>query len=362
MRIIVIGAGIAGLSIGWRLAQGGADVTVLDRAQAGRGATWAAAGMIAATAESAEASGAEAEFARRSAEAWPSFAAEIEEQSGARIFYRKDGALIAPLTSSEADALKARAGAQFIGADEALRIEPMLRPDIEGALWDPNEAQVDNRALGPALAVALQRAGGKLSINETAVRFEMEGDRAIGVRTPFHVYLADAFVIAAGAWTSRIEGLPPNAVPQILPVKGEMISLALPAGARMPKSLVWGNEVYMAPRGDLLLVGATVEDAGFDTSTTKQAREFLYSHACGLLPALAQWEIAEHWAGLRPRARDGLPVLGASAVENVFVASGQYRNGILFAPLIAETMCDLVLKRRAHPEIADFTPLRAGLT
>ncbi len=362
MRIIVIGAGIAGLSIGWRLAQAGAEVTVLDRAQAGRGATWAAAGMIAATAESAEASGAEAEFARRSAEAWPAFAAEIEEQSGGQIFYRKDGALIAALTSGEAETLKARAGAQFIGAEEARRIEPMLRPDIIGALWDANEAQVDNRAVGMALVTALARAGGKLSMNETAVRFEMDGARAIGVRTPFHVYLADAFVIAAGAWTSQIEDLPPNTVPQILPVKGEMISLAPTAGACLPKSLVWGNGVYMVPRHDRLLVGATVEDAGFDTAITDAARAFLYEHACGSLPGLKQWQIAEHWAGLRPRARDGLPVLGASAVENVFVASGQYRNGILFAPLIADAMCDLVLNRRVHPEIVDFSPLRAGLT
>ncbi|HEV2562370.1 MAG TPA: glycine oxidase ThiO [Rhizomicrobium sp.] len=362
MRIIVIGAGIAGLSIGWRLAEGGADVTVLDRANAGRGATWAAAGMIAATAESAEASGAEAEFARASAEAWPAFAAEVEEESGAQIFYRKDGALIAALTQSEAEAFKARAGAQFIGADEALRREPMLQPGIAGALWDPNEAQVDNRALSAALVTALLRVGGKLSINETAIRFEMEGARIIGVRTPFHVHLADAFVIAAGAWTSRIEGLPPGTVPEISPVKGEMISLALPNGARLPKSLVWGNEIYAVPRQDRLLIGATAEEAGFDTSLTQIARNWLHEHAAGLMPAVQHWEIAEHWAGLRPRARDGLPVLGASAVESVFVASGQFRNGILFAPLIAAAMCDLVLNRCKPPEIAGFSPLRAALT
>lgn len=358
MKIIVIGAGIAGLSIGWKLAQAGAEVTVLERAAAGRGATWAAAGMIAATAESAEASGAEAEFARASATMWPAFAAEIEEQSGVQISYRKDGALIAALTVAEADMLKSRTGAKFIGADEACRIEPMLRADIEGALWDPNEAQVDNRAVSEALAIALHRAGGKLSVNETVVRFETDGARAIAIRTPFNAYHADVFVLAAGAWTSRIEGLPQGAIPQIVPVKGEMISLSTPAGARLPKSLVWGNEVYLVPRGDRLLIGATVEEAGFDTGLTSQARDFLYSRARGLLPALAEWEIAEHWAGLRPRAPDGLPVLGTTTTENVFVASGQYRNGILFAPLIAQTMRDLVLENSTAPEIVEFSPKR----
>ncbi len=286
---------------------------------------------------------------------WPGFAAEIEEQSGRAIYYRKDGVLIAACTQSEADALKARG--PFIGADEARAKAPLLRADIFGALWDADEAQVDNRALGTALAIAFETAGGKLSVNETAVRVEMEGGRAIAVRTPFHVYHCDAVLLAAGAWISRIEGLPPGAVPEISPVKGEMIALAPPQGAELPSSLLWGNEIYMAPRHGRLLVGATAEDVGFDTTITEEARQFLFGHAVGLCPALKDWRIDEQWAGLRPRAADGLPVLGATGVENVFIASGQFRNGILFAPVIGDAMSKLLLGQ-ASPEISAFAPQR----
>jgi len=358
MKIVIIGAGVAGLSIGWKLAQAGADVTVLERAGVAHAATWAAAGMIAAAAESAEAGPAEAALCSRSAQMWPDFAAEIEEQSGREIFYRKDGVLIAALNANEAEALKARAPSHFIAAADARAIAPLLREDIAGALWDADEAQVDNRELGRALAIAFQCAGGKLSINETAVRIEMEKGRAVAARTPFKVYFADAFVLAAGAWTSQIEGLPKDSVPEISPVKGEMIALAPPSGAQLPRSLLWGNEVYMAPRHGKLLVGATVEEAGFDTSLTDAAREFLFEHAAGLCPALRDWEVEDHWAGLRPRAPDGIPVIGASAVENVFVASGQFRNGILLAPAIAEAMSALLLKQPLAIGISAFAPER----
>ena len=355
MKIVIIGAGVAGLSIGWRLAQAGASVTVLDRAGAARGATWAAAGMIAAAAESAEADASVTALCKSSAARWPGFAAEIEEQSGRAIYYRKDGVLIAAQTQAEADALKKRG--QFIGADEARAKAPLLRADILGALWDVDEAQVDNRALGTALAIAFEEAGGKLSVNETAVRVEMEGARAIAVRTPFHVHHCDIVLLAAGAWISRIEGLPADAVPEISPVKGEMIALTPPQGAELPTSLLWGNEVYMAPRHGQLFIGATAEDVGFDTTLTEEARQFLFGHAAGLCPALKDWEISEQWAGLRPRASDGLPVLGATGVENVFIASGQFRNGILFAPAIAEAMSKLLLGQ-TPPEISAFAPQR----
>lgn len=354
MKVIIIGAGVAGLSIGWRLAEAGADVTVLERARAGRAATWAAAGMLAAGAESVDAPPAEAALCRASAAMWESFAAEIEAKSEQRIYYRRDGALILALTKDEAETLRRRG--QFIGAEEARAMEPLIGANIEGALWDPNEAQVDNRALVPALGRCFVQAGGKISTNESAIRFEMEGERAVAVRTQFHHREADAFVIAAGAWSSQIEGLPP--LPKIDPVKGEMISLAPDHASQIPARLIWGNEVYLVPRHDRLLVGATADDAGFDTGVSTRARDWLYEHACGLIPALKQWEIADQWAGLRPRAEDGLPVLGKTGADNVFVASGQFRNGILFAPMIAQTMRSLILEQKTPPEISKFDPLR----
>jgi len=361
MKFVIVGAGVAGLSIGWRLAAAGAEVTILERAQPGRGATWASAGMISTTAETGESAGAEADFAKHSAHLWPHFAREVEEASGIDVGYRVDGTLIVAHTADEAAALSARAkgspALEFLVPDGARSLEPLLAPDILGALYDPDEAQVDNRALGMALAVAFRRAGGNLQTNESVVRFDTQDGRVIGALTPFALHAADAFILAAGAWSGQIDGLPPEIVPPVVPVKGEMIALE-PAGAALPKHVIWGNGVYLVPRKGRLLVGATVSRDGFDTRPTATAAQFLFDRAATLLPDLAQWMLAEHWAGLRPGSPDDLPILGRSALENLFIASGQFRNGILFAPAIADLMFRLVMKGEA--EIAAFSPGRFG--
>jgi glycine oxidase len=362
MKVVVIGGGIAGLSIGWRLVQQGAEVTVLERAQPGMGSTWASAGMIAATAENGDENSPDAKLGRASAALWPAFAAEIEEKSGRKIGYEKPGTLIVARNAEESAQLSLRAknapSAKMMTAAEARVLEPMLAPDIAGALFDPDEAQIDNRAVGLALARAFVRAGGSLQSNEAVVRMEMLEGKAIGAVTPFSHHHADAFVIAAGAWSSQIEGLPKDAVPPIVPVKGEMLALEPPDGVGIPHHAIWGNEVYLVPRLRRLFVGATVARNGFDTTPTDDAEEWLFTRAMTLLPQLDGWKISEHWAGLRPGSPDDLPLLGASSVANVFVASGQYRNGILLAPAIAEAMCSLVLGRSPSFDIRVFDPRR----
>ncbi len=362
MKTVIIGAGVAGLSIGWRLAQAGVEIVILDRGQPGRGATWASAGMIAGTAESGEAPEGEMPFARLSMALWPDFATELEEASGERLSYRRDGALLIARTVDEEEALRARAsaaGLEFLAADAARAKVPSLAPDIHGALWAPDEAQVDNRALGRALASAFVRAGGTLSPNETAVL--VEGKRGGGAiaRTPFKIHHGDAVLLATGAWTAQIGGLPAEAVPPVRPVKGEVIALMPPEGAVLPEPLVWGSgSIYLVPRGKRLFVGATVAEAGFDTALSAEAPAWLQARAAELIPEVADWAIDEHWAGLRPGSPDGLPIIGQTAVEDVFVASGQYRNGILFAPGMAETVPPLILEQRIAPEIAPFDPKR----
>lgn len=359
MKIVVIGAGVAGLSIGWRLRQAGAEVVVLERAQAGHGATWASAGMIAATAEIEAADTPVAQLAQRSAALWPQFAREVEDASGLEIGYRVDGTLMVARDAAEAETLRNRAATagdlQFLSWGEARALEPLLAENITGALLNPEEAQVDNRALAPALAAAFQDAGGTLRINEAVVRIEIESGRAVGTRTPFALHRADAFILAAGAWSSRIEGLPPEAVPPVIPVKGEMIALT-PKHDALPAHMIWGNDVYLVPRRERLLAGATVKREGFDTGLTRAAAQRLFAHAAALVPALANWDVVEHWAGLRPGSPDDLPLLGASALDGLFIASGQFRNGILFAPAIADMMRDIVLEG-AQPEAA-FDPRR----
>jgi glycine oxidase len=349
MKVVVIGAGVAGLAIGWRLVQAGAEVTVLDRTQPGHGATWAAAGMIAAAAELGEAQTPEAEFAYQSRSLWPDFAKEVEEASGIAIGYSQSGSLLIATDEEQAASFAARAAADpelaMLTATEAHAKEPMLTASLSGALWVSKEAQVDNRALGQALAQAFVRAGGKLVPNESVVRIETENGRAVAARTPFWVHYADAFVLAAGAWSGMIDGLPQHSLPPVKPMKGEMLALAPSKGAVLPTHVVWGNEVYLVPRGGRLLIGATLEDVGFDTALTPAARSWLSGRALGLMPGLAGWKIVEHWAGLRPASPDGLPILGETATEGLFAACGQHRNGILFAPAIGQFLSRLVLTR-----------------
>ncbi len=352
MKVVIIGAGVAGLGIGWRLAQAGAEVTVLERGRPGSGATWASAGMIAVTAEITAADGAEAVFANYSNGLWPDFAAELEQASGGRIDYRRDGVLILARGGAQLAALQARPGPglEMVTPAAARTIAPMLTGEFSGALWAAQEAHVDNRALAQALAAAFQRAGGKLLANEAAVRIEHQGGRAAAVQTPFAYYPGDAIVIAAGAWSGLVAPIP------ITPVKGEMIALAPPDGALPPVPLIWAEGVYAVPRGKLLLLGATVEEAGFDTHLTRQAVSQLRRAAEAVMPSLAEWTLVDHWAGLRPRAPDGLPLLGPAGPPGLFIAGGQYRNGILFAPAIARQMADLILGKGA-PDPA-FDPRR----
>lgn len=355
MRTIIIGAGVAGLSIGWKLAQAGVEVLVLERAQPARAATWAAAGMIAPTAETARANPDETQFARWSAELWPEFAAQVEAQSGRRIGYRRDGALIIARTADDARGLAAQSNRKLLTAEEAKAREPLLSSEIAGALWDGEEAQVDSRALGVALTHAFVRASGTLSINEAAIRIEPK-ESGFWVQTPFALHVADKVLVAAGAWSGGIEMDEP-ALPPVRPVKGEVLALTPPRGALLPKQVVWGNGVYLVPREGRLLIGATMEEAGFDTVLTAKAENWLTDRAVGLMPSLASWEIDEHWAGLRPASPDGLPILGETRIKNLFVATGQFRNGILFAPAVAETVSRLLLGLPA-PEIRAFTPQR----
>ena len=346
MKVVIIGAGVAGLGIGWRLQQAGAAVTILERAQPGGGASWAAAGMLAVTAELEDAGEAERALAMRANAMWPGFAAELEEASGRAVFYRHSGALLLAQDGAELEVMRARADGslRIVGPDEARALIPLLG-QTKGGLWSPQEAHVDNRALGEALTSAFLKAGGTLNPNEAAVKIE-HGT----VLTPYGRYAGDTILIAAGAWSGLLGDIP------VVPVKGEVIALSPPSGAALPGPVVWGDGVYCVPRHGRLLIGATVQEAGFDTNPTAPARDHLRDTAQKLMPSLKDWTLADHWAGLRPKSPDGLPLLGPTKTDGLFVAGGQYRNGILFAPAIAAEMADLLLGK--GKVIPDFDPRR----
>jgi glycine oxidase len=351
MNIVIVGAGVAGLGIGWRLLQAGCKVTILERTQPAMGASWAAAGMLAITAELEDAADPEQALALRASGLWPAFAAELEEASGRAVYLASSGALLLAADAAALEAMRPRAegGLRIVDADEARALAPLLGPAV-GGLWSPHEAHVDNRALGEALTIAFLKAGGTIYPNEAAVRFEVRDGRVSGVQTSYGRYHADAVLIAAGAWTGLLDDIP------IQPVKGEMIALEPPDPSLLPAPVVWGEDVYCVPRHGRLLIGATVQEEGFDTSPTDAARDQLWSRAARLMPAVADWRLADHWAGLRPKSPDGLPLLGPTRDAGLFVASGQYRNGILFAPAIAQEMADLILGK--GQVIPQFDPRR----
>jgi glycine oxidase len=234
----------------------------------------------------------------------------------------------------------------------------LLSPGLFGALHIADDAQVDNRALSDALRVALTNAGAVLREHCDVRALAIQDGRARGVVTAQGVMAADLTILACGAWVSLIGGTGPQDLPPVKPAKGQMAACEPPASISLPKALIWADDVYLAPRGRRLFIGATIEDASFDTSVSRQARDNQLAAAARLIPSLAEWRLAEMWAGLRPRTPDDAPVLGATAVEGLYVAGGQYRNGILFAPAVADAICGIVNGEPARDEHRAFDPRR----
>jgi glycine oxidase len=367
MKVLIVGAGVAGLAIGWRLAQAGIAVEILERGLAGRGATWASAGMIAPGAEIGERSSAIAQYARNARAKWPRFAAELEAASGQCISYRESGSLLTAESAERARVLETQApklaqegvAAAWLFADALRAREPLLSPDLLGALHIADDAQVDNRALGDGLRIAAAKAGAAIrELCEVRSLVVHEG-RALAVLTADGTHHeADRIVLACGAWMNLIGGTGPEILPPVRPVKGQMVACEPPAGTALPQALIWGEGVYLVPRGGRLFIGATVEHASFDTSVSCEARDWLLGAAARLIPSLVQWRVAEMWAGLRPHTPDDAPVLGATATSGLFVASGQFRNGILFAPAVGDTLRDVILEQASPPGLDAFDPRR----
>jgi glycine oxidase len=305
-------------------------------------------------------------FARSAHAAWPAFARELEEASGWDIGFSGPGSLIVAQTEARAASLKrhaamlgeSRTRSEWLTRDNLLAREPLLSRNLHGALHVPDDAQVDNRVLGDALGAALARLSVPLHRNSPARALIVEGGRIRGIVTPSGALFGDAVILACGAWMNLLEGIRADELPPVKPAKGQMVALAPPDAVALPHCLIWDDEVYLAPRRDRIFIGATVEDAGFDTSVTREACRRLVAEAARIIPALAQWRIAEMWAGLRPRTPDSAPVLGMSGIAGLYVAGGQFRNGILFAPAVAEAISALILKEKIRPEIRAFDPRR----
>jgi glycine oxidase len=303
---------------------------------------------------------------RASLEAYPAFVDELRERTGVDARFRREGTLHVALDEARLAELALHAqtfrdnggDVAMLSRADVLAREAMLAKDLAGALFVANEAQVDNRRLGRALLAACESLGVRFE-RADGIALECDARRARGLRTEHGFTAAGTVINAAGAWAGELPGVPERARVRVRPVAGEMLALAVPQQA--VRALVWLGHRYLVPRGDgRLLVGATVEERGFDARVTAAGLHDLLDAALAVAPALASFAVVETWAGLRPGSHDGRPYLGATALDGYVVASGHYRNGILLAPLTARLIAELVAEGSAGA-LAPFAPGR-GVT
>jgi len=360
--VAIIGGGVIGLSIGWRLRQAGCPVTIYERGAAGKGASWAAAGMLAAGIEAEPTEEKLFELGRYSQALWPGFAAELEAATGLGVGYDPTGTLVCAFTRDQAAKLQrgiefqSRLGGVFdwLTGRAARELEPGLAPNLVAAVLSRHDHQVDNRLLGAALEAAFRRSGGRL-LTGTEAALDIEAGRVRGIIAGEMRHDADIVVLAAGPWSRLVAGLPPGAAPPVRPLKGQMLALAMPPAAPLIRHVVWGANCYLVPRADgRLLVGATTEERGFDTAMTAGGVLGLLDDAWRTLPGIEELAIQEMWTGFRPGSPDDMPILGPSAIDGLVFATGHHRNGILLTPATAQLVADYVLSGQVDARMAAF--------
>ena len=364
MNVLVIGAGIVGCAVGHELAARGAVVRIVDMRDVGEGATQASAGVLCPHIEGHAA--ALLQLGTRSLGMYDEFIAHVAHDSRQPIEYRRSGTLEVALTDDDAARLEATAARhvrngvahEYLDAAAARKLEPALSEAIAGALLVPTHGYVGVRSLIRALALGAAARGAAIEHATNVQRVAQNGAR-VQVTIDGTTSEADAVVVAAGSWSSRIAiGA---AYPPVKPIRGQLLQLSCPAP---PASrVIWGAHCYMVPWQDgSLLVGATVEDVGFDEGATVAGVRDLLDYACELIPGVWSARFAGVRVGLRPATEDELPIIGrSSAMPGVFYATGHYRNGVLLTPLTATCIADLVLEAREAPELALTRPARFGL-
>jgi glycine oxidase len=377
--VAIIGAGVVGLGIAWRLAARGVEVAVFDKGAAGAGATHAAAGMLAACAEAEPGEEALVALGRDSQARWPAFAAELEQASGIDVELRREGTLVIALTADDQARLfhhlefqkRLDLPLQWISAAETRRREPHLAGKLAGAVFSPEDHQVDNRKLAAALAIAAKAAGASIHEHAPVAAISSERRRVDGlVLADGRKHAADVVVLAAGAWSRgiarSIADMAPQSLPPVRPIKGQMLALRMDKAAPLVRHVIWGPGIYLVPRLDgRLIVGATVEEKGFDSTLTAGGLLTLLEAAWRAVPAIEELPIDEMWVGHRPGSRDDAPILGPAPLDGLIYATGHHRNGILLAPVTADTIAHLVLDGTLDPAIRPFgierfTPAKAA--
>ena len=352
---VVVGAGIIGCAIARELAVRGVACTVFDDRPVGGGATQASAGMLAPHVE-AHAGGPMLELGLRSLDLYQPWISTVGHESGVEIEYRVIGTLEVALTADRAAELRrsGRSHGRWLEPADVARVHPRLRKTA-GALTCEEHGYVVASQLAEALARAAERAGATFE-RARVLDISPEG-RAIRVTTTAGRSVALHVILAAGAWTNSIHGV---RTPPVRPVRGQLLRLEWPALHSPLPTVIWGPDCYLVPRIDgSVLVGATVEEVGFDERTTEEGVQRLLSAAGDLLSSLKRSRLIEARAGLRPAAPDDLPVLGSDPdLPGLIHATGHYRNGVLLAPITAKVIADLIVDGKRDSCLDAFRPGR----
>lgn len=366
---VIVGGGVIGLACAWRAAARGLSVCVLERDRAGSGATDVAAGMLAPVGEASWGEESLLHLNLASHALWPGFAAELERESGADSGFRAIGALHPALDRDETGELRRQhelhlrheLDSEWLTAAACRELEPGLAPGVAGGVLVPHEAAADPRALSAALLAALSERG--VAVHEGAEVVEAGFGPEVSARTAGgRGFRAGALVLATGCFAGQTPWLEPRARPEVRPVKGEIVTLRGRSEERVCSRIIVGDRLYMVPRDDgRLLVGATVEERGFDTAVTAGGVHELLREAYRTLPDVAEMELVEARAGLRPGTPDNAPLIGRGELEGLVIATGHFRNGVLLAPVTAEAIAAILAGDQPGVDLAPFDPARFGL-
>lgn len=367
--VLVVGGGIIGLVTAWRAAQRGLRTALADPAPGG-GAAQVAAGMLAAVTELHYGEETLLGLNLASARRYPDFVAELEEASGLGTGYRACGTLAVALDADDRahlrdlHALQQRSGldSQWLTGRECRRLEPMLAPGVRGGLRVDGDHQIDPRRLAKALLAACERAG-VVFHRGWAERLSVVREKAAGAVLADGTELAaDQVVLAGGSLSGRLAGVPDELRPPVRPVKGQVLRLTVPPAyapflSRTVRAVVRGSHVYLVPRADgELVVGATSEELGWDTTVTAGGVYELLRDAHELVPGITELPLTETRAGLRPGSPDNAPLLGPTALPGLHLATGHYRNGVLLTPVTGDALAHALATGELPAEARPFTP------
>jgi glycine oxidase len=360
--VVIAGGGLIGGAVALELAQTGLRVGLFDRAEPGREASWASAGILSPAPENPGAIPL-VPLGKASLSLYPEFVASVEEISGQRVGFRPKGTIGALFSAdavrdlSTVIALHHGLGlkAEPLRPEDARELEPALSPEVEAAALRPDEASVDNRLLTQGVLAAAQRSGAEIFAGQVVEGIWREGGRCAGLRLRGENAAAKWTVVAAGAFSSQIDGA--QAYAPVRPAKGQILALRVD-GLEMERVL-WSDKIYLVPRNDgRIVAGATVEYVGFDKGVTAGGVETILAAAIGLAPGLADARIDETWSGLRPDSPDHLPILGPTDVDGLLMATGHFRSGVLLTPITARLVREWITLQRVSMDWDRFSPLR----